>query len=105
MEVKQSVSVPNNPSRAYPLIFVGEGSYAQVFKYRDESYDLWIAQKRALNNLNAEELTRFRNEFDDLKKLDSPFIIKAYEYDNQNNSYTMEFVKVSSSGVKMSRPS
>lgn len=90
--LKQSVSVPNNPSRAYPLIFVGEGSYSQVFKYRDESYDLWIAQKRALNNLTTAELVRFRNEFDDLKKFDSPFIIKAYEYDNQNNSYTMEFV-------------
>ncbi|MEK4512499.1 protein kinase domain-containing protein [Paenibacillus sp. FSL K6-2524] len=90
--LKHSVSVPNNPSRAYPLIFVGEGSYAQVFKYRDESYDLWIAQKRALNNLTAADLTRLRNEFDDLKKLDSPFIIQAFEYDNQNHSYTMEFV-------------
>ncbi|QKS45653.1 protein kinase [Paenibacillus cellulosilyticus] len=88
--IKQSVSVPNNPLKAYPLILVGEGSYAHVFKYRDECYDLWVAHKRALSNLTSKELIRFRNEFDDLKQLDSPFIIKAYEYDDTNNSYTME---------------
>ncbi|WP_164515129.1 protein kinase domain-containing protein [Paenibacillus lentus] len=90
--LKHSVSVPSNPSKAYPLIFVGEGSYAKVHKYRDETYDLWIAKKQAFDNLNATELQRFRNEYDDLKQLDSPYIVKAYEYDDQTTSYTMEFI-------------
>lgn len=90
--LKNSISVPSNPSKSYPLIFVGEGSYAKVHKYRDETYDLWIAKKKALDNLDAIELKRFRNEYDDLKQFDSPYIVKAYEYDEQNTSYTMEFV-------------
>lgn len=41
--LKNSISVLSNPSKSYPLIFVGERSYAKVRKYRDETYDLWIA--------------------------------------------------------------
>lgn len=44
------------------------------------------------SELTEIEITRFRNEFDDIRMLDSPFIIKAYSFQEDENSYTMEFV-------------
>ncbi len=70
---------------------IGGGSYARVFSYQDPHYDTEIALKRAKENLRADELERFKNEFSDLKNLDSPFIIKAYTYNSEKNEYTMEF--------------
>lgn len=57
---------------------IGEGSYANVFKYKDPFYNVFYAVKRAKNDLRFDELERFRNEFDDLNSLESPFIIKAF---------------------------
>lgn len=62
------------------LRLIGEGSYAKVFKYKDNFYNCYFAVKRAEPNLPHDELERFKNEFNDLKNLNSPFIIKAYSY-------------------------
>jgi hypothetical protein len=86
-----SISSPSNPTKIYPLIYVAGGSYAHVHKFKDESYNQWVIVKRAKDDLTPNELIRFRNEYDDLRQFDSPFIIKAYHYDEQKNSYTMEF--------------
>jgi eukaryotic-like serine/threonine-protein kinase len=69
---------------------IGEGSYAKVFKYRDPYYNCDFAIKRANEDLRPDELERFRNEYKILKTLDSPFIIKAYHYNEEKNEYTME---------------
>ncbi|WP_330502009.1 protein kinase [Peribacillus frigoritolerans] len=81
---------PDN-SRKMALDLIGGGSYANVFRYKDPHYKMKFAIKRALDNLREDELERFRNEFNDLKQLDSPFIIKAYTYNEEKNEYTMEF--------------
>ncbi|CAM4051071.1 protein kinase family protein [Paenibacillus alkaliterrae] len=86
----ESVSVPGLPTVVYPLLYAGEGSYAHVYKYLDEKYNLPVIVKRAKKNMTPEEYTRFRNEFNDLKKLDSPFIIKAFEYNEEKMEFTME---------------
>lgn len=70
---------------------IGEGSYAKVFKYRDPHYGCNFVIKRAKEDLRDDELERFKNEYNDLKNLDSPFIIKAYHYNHDRNEYTMEF--------------
>lgn len=70
---------------------IGEGSYANVFKYRDPNYNKYFVVKRAKENLRNDELIRFRNEYEDLSKLDSPFIIKAYHYNDEKNEYIMEY--------------
>ncbi|MEK3716248.1 protein kinase domain-containing protein [Paenibacillus sp. FSL R7-0333] len=70
---------------------IGEGSYANVFKYKDPFYNVFYAVKRAKNDLRFDELERFRNEFDDLNSLESPFIIKAFSYENKKNEYVMEY--------------
>lgn len=69
---------------------IGGGSYARVFEYHDPYYETKFAVKRAKDNLREDELERFKNEFNDLKVLDSPFIIKAYTYNDEKNEYTME---------------
>lgn len=86
-----SVEIENpDNSREITLKYIGGGSYAKVFKYKDPYYKINFAIKRAHANLQQIELERFKNEFNDLKALDSPFIIKAYTYNDEKNEYTME---------------
>mgnify|MGYP001176823004 CR=1 FL=1 len=73
------------------LKLIGEGSYAKVFKYKDPNYGCNFVIKRAKDDLRADELERFKNEFNVLMALDSPFIIKAYFYNDEKNEYTMEY--------------
>lgn len=73
------------------LKLIGGGSYAQVFHYKDPNYGLDFAIKRARPELSKEELERFEIEFEQLSKLDSPYIIKAHKYDKDKNEYTMDF--------------
>lgn len=84
--------VQDSKSESLTLKPVGEGSYAKVFKFKDPNTNQWIALKKANKNLNSEELIRFRLEFDSIKELDSPFIIKSYKYDEQEISYSMEYI-------------
>lgn len=82
-----------NPDKSRKISFssIGGGSYAKVFRYKDPYYKIKFAIKRAHDNLREDELERFKSEFNDLKRLDSPFIIKAYTYNDEKNEYTMEF--------------
>ncbi|RST76178.1 protein kinase family protein [Siminovitchia acidinfaciens] len=85
------VEIINHNSKTYTEIKqIGGGSYAKVFRYQDPYYGIDFALKRANKDLRADELERFKNEFNDLKVLDSPFIIKAYTYNSEKNEYTME---------------
>ena len=73
------------------LTLVGEGSFALVHKYRDPVLDIDIALKTARKGLSDREQARFRQEFDTLKKLDFPYIVRAYTFDAVQGSYTMEY--------------
>ena len=57
---------------------IGSGSYATVSKYYDKRYDRWFAVKKAKKGLNDKELIRFRREFDDMKSLNSPYVVEVY---------------------------
>jgi len=74
------------------LQLIGEGSYAKVFKYYDLQYHKNFVLKRAKSNLTPKELIRFRREFDEMKKLNSPYIVEVYKYFEESNEYTMEFM-------------
>jgi serine/threonine protein kinase len=71
---------------------VGEGSYAKVFK----GIDYLTGQTLALKRLNVDatevENTRFRHEFEVMKGLDSPYIVKVYKFFDSSNEYLMEFM-------------
>lgn len=87
-----SVSVQNSQSNPnFPLKSLGEGSYAKVFKYKDTHYNSMFAIKRAKQDLTTEELLRFKTEFIELSKLNSPYVIEVYNYNEDKNEYTMEY--------------
>lgn len=71
---------------------IGRGSYAKVFRYTDPSYNVPIVLKRANPDLDSKELARFRQEFDVLKSLRSPYVINVFSYNSENNEYTMEYM-------------
>lgn len=89
-EIK-SISINHSIKEIHATMkLLGEGSYAKVFRYMDKFYDKDFALKRAKENLNEKELERFRREFDEMKKLKSPYIIEVYSFNGENNEYKME---------------
>lgn len=86
-----SVAISQDSKIVYAnLKSVGEGSYAHVFSYIDPTYNIPIILKRARKELDNKEIARFRQEFDVLKSLHSPYIVTVYSYDESKNEYTME---------------
>lgn len=74
------------------LKFIGEGSYANVYKYKDPFYKKFFVVKRAKDNLNAKEIERFQREFNAMKGFKSPYIVEVYNYDENKNEYYMEYM-------------
>lgn len=78
-----------------PLQFIGEGAYAVVHKFIDPNYGIPIAQKRLKKTADKREKQRFHQEYNLMKKFDFPYILKVYQYNDSNNSYTMEYCEYS----------
>lgn len=74
------------------LQLIGEGSYAKVFKYKDPHYGKDFVVKRAKTDLSSKELLRFKREFEEMKKLNSPYVVEVYTYCDEKNEYIMEFL-------------
>lgn len=83
-----------NKQKKLVTTFEGEGSYAHVYSYFDPHYNQTFALKRAKKELTDKELIRFKNEYTELSKLDSPYIVKVYCYNDEKAEYTMEFIKL-----------
>lgn len=60
-----------------------------MYSYIDPNYNIKIALKRALK-LSPKELERFKKEFETLKELNSPYIVKVYSYEEKKHEYIME---------------
>ncbi|PGK52208.1 serine/threonine protein kinase [Priestia megaterium] len=88
--LQSSINISQNKKAELRLF--GQGSYAQVFKYKDPYYNRYFVVKRALKELNEQELKRFETEFEVMKKLRSPHVIEVYHYDKENHEYVMEHV-------------
>lgn len=86
------IEIKEQQSSYYELKMIGEGSYAQVFKYKDMFYNHHFVLKRAKKDLSPKELHRFKREFEQMKALNSPYIVKVYSYNDDNNEYTMEYM-------------
>lgn len=78
----------------FKMNFIGEGSYAHVYKYKDEFYNESFVLKRAKRDLNGKEIERFKEEYNQLSKLSSPYIIKVYSYNDVKNEYIMELMDI-----------
>lgn len=74
------------------LKLIGQGSYAQVYKYKDPFYKKSFALKRALKNIDNKDLERFKKEFEIMNQLSSPYILEVYSYNEDNNEYIMEYM-------------
>lgn len=73
---------------------IGEGSYAKVLKYKDKFYNKYFAIKKANKDLNEKELERFKIEFETMEKANSPYILEVYNYNQDDNSYIMEYADI-----------
>ncbi len=71
---------------------IGEGSYAEVYKYYDTHYNRNFVIKRAKDDLNDKEYERFRREYLEMSKLNSPYIVEVYNYNEEKREYTMEYL-------------
>lgn len=92
-KVKSQLSTDiKESSLRFRLKPIGDGSYANVFKYKDEHYNKIFAIKRAKSCLRKDDLERFKLEFVEMKKLKSPYILEVYNYNDKNNEYTMEYM-------------
>lgn len=74
------------------LKLIGEGSYAQVFSFFDDYYNRKFVLKRAKKDLDEKEVNRFKQEFEQMNSLSSPYIVEVYRYKNDTNEYIMEFM-------------
>ncbi|WP_390410471.1 protein kinase domain-containing protein [Lacticaseibacillus jixiensis] len=81
----------NNINRVSTLKLKGEGAYAKVYRYKDYEYNCWVGLKQLKKSSTPEEIVRFRREFDELARLNSPYILKVYRFDTENNHYSMEW--------------
>ncbi len=79
----------------FKITLIGEGSYAHVYKYKDEYYNESFVLKRAKKDLTDKEIERFKEEYNQLSKLCSPYIIKVYNYNDVKNEYVMELMDIS----------
>lgn len=74
---------------------IGEGSYANVYKYKDAFYNKSFVLKRAKSDLEPKELERFKREFEEMQMLHSPFIVEVYSYNEERHEYIMELMDFS----------
>jgi tRNA A-37 threonylcarbamoyl transferase component Bud32 len=90
--VPNSIEIKEQQTNCYELKLIGEGSYAQVFRYKDTFYNHPFVLKRAKKDLSPKELHRFKREFEQMKTLNSPYIVEVYSYNEDNQEYLMEFM-------------
>lgn len=89
----QSISVKNKSiNMVYDLKQIGEGSYANVYKYKDTFYNRTFVIKRAKKDLTEKEILRFKREYEEMQEFSSPYILEVYRYSESNNEYIMEYM-------------
>lgn len=92
LELKSVIKIErNNLNIISTCKLVGGGSYANVYKYKDQFYNKYFAVKRAKKNLTSKEYERFVREYEEMKKLNSPYVIEVYNFDDIKKQYIMEY--------------
>jgi len=70
---------------------LGEGSYAITFKYKDKFLKGNFVIKRTKKDISEDDYRRFKNEFNLMKKMSSPYVIEVYYFDDAKREYAMEY--------------
>lgn len=81
----------NQSYQTFKLISVGGGSYASVHKYKDTFYNKYFAVKKAKKSLDDKERIRFKQEYEQMRKLNSPYVLEVHNFNEEKFEYTMEF--------------
>lgn len=95
---KNSIELGNDSNSHHSYVnlkLIGEGSYAKVFYFFDDYYNRKYVLKRAKKDLNEKEVKRFKQEFEQMASLSSPYIVEVYRYNDDKNEYIMEYMDVS----------
>lgn len=82
----------SNVKNIAALKLIGEGSYANVYTYIDKFYNKQYVVKRAKKDLTEKEIQRFKQEYEELKQLSSPYIVEVYRYNDDKKEYIMEYM-------------
>lgn len=69
-----------------------EGSYANIYKYKDSFYNKHFIVKKAKKDLTSKEIERFKLEYETLKLLNSPYVAEVFTYNDDQNQYVMEYM-------------
>lgn len=81
-----SINPLSENNKTVDIKFIGEGSYAKVFSYIDPFYKRKFVIKKAKDNLSEKEIVRFKNEFEEMKNLSSPYVVEVYNFNDQKKS-------------------
>lgn len=88
-----SINVKNRDNESnFVLKQIGEGSYANVYRYKDSYYNRYFVVKRAKKDLSDKEIERFKKEYEEMRELSSPYIVDVFRYSEKNNEYIMEYM-------------
>lgn len=73
---------------------IGEGKFAKVYKAYMASLDTVYAVKKLTSN-DVRDIDRFKDEFNIMKSLDHPNLLRVYSFDEIRYEYTMDYCKYS----------
>ena len=72
------------------LNLIGEGSYANVYSYKDKLSNNKLALKKLKENVEEKEMTRFKKEYEYMKGLHHPNILEVYKFSVPLNCHAMK---------------
>lgn len=91
-----SIDIENEVRKStYNLKLIGSGSYANVYSYKDDFYNKKFVLKRAKADLNEKEVKRFKQEFEEMSSLASPYVVEVFKYNDKRSEYIMEYMDCS----------
>lgn len=85
------INTNNNMYKNIKFILKGEGAYAKVFSFDEPMTKRKFAIKKLNKEIEGKEKERFKLEFEKMNSMSNPYILKAYSFNDDNNSYIMEY--------------
>lgn len=70
---------------------IGQGAYAKVFSFKEPISGRLFALKKLNKDIIGKEIERFTIEYKKMNEINNPYILKAYKYNQDDNSYVMEY--------------
>lgn len=77
----------------YDKQLIGQGSYADVYKYTDKVHGNTFVVKKLKRDSTDDDKNKLKIEFQEISKLNSPYVVKVFKMINED-SYTMEYMEM-----------